>query len=163
MAAHIISWSSKQKNFSPTLSKTPSMISFDSLLSDNPERPLAGVEGALLATESQAKHTSSQVIEPTGSRACPSVSVCTGAGAAEVLSYDTTNTSSKMETSHFWCVIFSHETCVHAISIVYTVCRLATRCTASTDISSRVTWYTSPTDSLSSTSATMKHSLPSYS
>jgi len=56
------------------------MISFDSVLSDNPELPLA-VEGATHATESQAKYTSPQAIEPSGSRACSSVSVYPGADA----------------------------------------------------------------------------------
>ena len=54
------------------------MISFDSLLSDNPEIP-----GATHASESQAKHTSSQVNEPSGSRACSLVSVYPGADAAK--------------------------------------------------------------------------------
>jgi len=60
------------------------MVSFDSLLSDNPETPPA-IESAPDATESQAKHTSSQVIEPSarGSMACSSVSVYPGADAAE--------------------------------------------------------------------------------
>jgi len=88
------------------------MISFDSLLSDNPEIP-----GATHASESQAKHTSSQVNEPSGSRACSLVSVYPGADAAKGLSYDTTNTSSRMEPSHFWCVVFSYESGVHAIFI----------------------------------------------
>jgi len=81
MAAPIVTWGSKQKIVSPSLSKTPSMISFDSLLSDNPELPLA-VEGATHANESQAKHTSSQAIEPSGSRAGSSVSVYPGSEAA---------------------------------------------------------------------------------
>jgi len=84
MAARIVSRSGDEKIVSPSLSKTPSMVSFDSLLSDNPETPPA-IEGAPHATESQAKHTSSQAIEPSasGSRACSSVSVYPGADAAE--------------------------------------------------------------------------------
>ena len=58
------------------------MISFDSLLSDNLETPPA-VEGAPHATESQAKHTSSQMIEPSGSTARSSVSLYPGADAVE--------------------------------------------------------------------------------
>jgi hypothetical protein len=58
------------------------MISFDSLNSDIPEtRP--PVEDAPHATESQAKRTNSQVIEPSGSRAPSSVSVYPGADTAE--------------------------------------------------------------------------------
>jgi len=85
MAAPIVvSWGKDGKITSPSLSKTPSMVSFDSLFSDNLEISPA-IEGAPHATESQAKHTSSQVIEPSssGSRACPSVSVYPGADAAE--------------------------------------------------------------------------------
>jgi len=57
------------------------MVSFDSLLSDNLEISPT-IEGAPHATDSQAKHTSPQVIEPSGSRACSSVSVYPGADAA---------------------------------------------------------------------------------
>ena len=84
MAGPIVSWGSNEKIVSPRISKTPSMVSFDSLLSDNFEiRP--AVEGAPHATESQPKYTSSQVIEPSasGSRACSSVSVYPGVDAAE--------------------------------------------------------------------------------
>ena len=84
MTARIVSWGSDEKIVSPSLSKTPSMVSFDSLLSDDPETPPA-IEGAPHATESQAKHTSSQVIEPgaSGSTASSSVSVYPGLDAAE--------------------------------------------------------------------------------
>jgi len=82
MATRIVFWGSKAKIVSPRLSKTPSMVSFDSLLSDNPETPPA-VEGAPHATASQVKHTSFQVIEPSGSRACSSVSVYPGADTAK--------------------------------------------------------------------------------
>ena len=84
MAARIVSWGGGEKIVSPSLSKTPSMISFDSQLSDNPETlaPPA-VEGASHAIESQAKHTSPQVIEPSGARACSSVSMYPGADEAD--------------------------------------------------------------------------------
>jgi hypothetical protein len=58
------------------------MISFDSLLSDNPETPPAD-GGAPRTTGSQIKHTNSQVIETSGSRACSSASVYPGADAAD--------------------------------------------------------------------------------
>ena len=84
MAARIVSWGRNEKIVSPRLSKSPSMISFDSLLSasDNPETPPVD-EGAPRATGSQVKHTNSQVIEPSGNEACPSASVYPGADAAE--------------------------------------------------------------------------------
>ena len=82
MAAHIVSWGSNEKIVSPMLSKTPSMISFDSLNSDDLEARLA-VEGAPHATGSQAKRTDSQVIEPSGCRASSSISVYLGADGAE--------------------------------------------------------------------------------
>jgi len=58
------------------------MVSFDSLLADNSEAPQA-VQGAPYVTKYRVEHTSSQVIEPSGSRACSSVSVYPGADAAE--------------------------------------------------------------------------------
>ena len=77
MAARIVSWGTKAKIAPPMLSKTPSMISFNSLNSDNLQtRP--PVEGAPYAAKSQAKYTSSQVIEPSGR-----VSMYPGGGAAE--------------------------------------------------------------------------------
>ena len=82
MAVHIVSWGSNEKIISPMPSKTTSVISFDSLNSDDLEtRP--AVEGAPHATESQSKHTNSQVIEPSGSGTGSSVSVYPGADAAE--------------------------------------------------------------------------------
>jgi hypothetical protein len=82
MAAHIVSWDSNEEIVPPMLSKKTSMISFDSLNSDDLEtRPAA--EGAPHATESQSKHTNSQVIEPSGSVTGSSVSVYPGADAAE--------------------------------------------------------------------------------
>jgi len=58
------------------------MVSFDSLLADNSEAPPA-VQGAPHATNSQVKNTSYQVIEPSGSRARPSVSMYPEADTAE--------------------------------------------------------------------------------
>ena len=84
MTTRIVFWGSKEKIVSPRLLKTPSMVSFDSLLSVNPETPPA-VQGASHATESQVKHTSPQAIGPSasGSRACSSVSVYPGADTAK--------------------------------------------------------------------------------
>ena len=82
MATRIVSWGTEAKFASPKLSKTPSMISFNSLNSDNLETR-APVEGASHATKSQVKYTSSQAIEPSGSGASSSVSVCPGDDVAE--------------------------------------------------------------------------------
>ena len=82
MAARIVSWGTKAKIAPPMLSKTPSMISFNSLNFDNLEtRPPA--EGAPYAAKSQAKYTSSQVNDPSGSGASSSVGMYRGGGAAE--------------------------------------------------------------------------------
>ena len=82
MATRIVSWGTKAKVAPPMLSKTPSMISFKSINSDNLEtRP--PVEGAPHAAKSQAKYMSSQVIDPSGSRAPSSVSVYPGSGTVE--------------------------------------------------------------------------------
>ena len=78
----MVSWGTKAKVAPPRLSKTPSMISFKSLNSDNLEtRP--PIEGAPHATKSQAKYTSSQVIEPSESGTSSSVSVYPGDNTAE--------------------------------------------------------------------------------
>jgi hypothetical protein len=83
MATRIVSGGSNEKTVSSRLSETPSVISFDSLLSDDLETPPV-VEGACHATESQVEHTSSQAIEPSRRcRTCSSVSVCAGADATE--------------------------------------------------------------------------------
>jgi hypothetical protein len=50
------------------------MVSFDSLLSNNPETSPASKAGSHV-TESQANHTSSQVIKPSRNRAPSSVGV----------------------------------------------------------------------------------------
>jgi hypothetical protein len=70
MAAHIVSWSGDDHIVSPNLSKTPSVTSFDSILSDKSEASL-GDQGPLhiaAMAESQPTQTASQVIEPNGTR-----------------------------------------------------------------------------------------------
>ena len=79
--ARIVSRGNNVKTVAHKLSETPPMISFNSLLPKNLETRLA-VE-VLHATQFQAKHTSSQVIEPSKSRASSSVSVYPGADVAE--------------------------------------------------------------------------------
>ena len=78
-------------------------------------------------------------------------------------SYDTPNTSSKMEMLHFWCVLFG---CASGAtpnsSIRLFVCRSTTHSTVSTGISSLAIRHTSPPDSPSSTSVTTSPFLPSY-
>ena len=81
MATRIVSWSGKEHTVSPSLSKTPSMVSLDSILSDKSETP--GVPGAHHVAESQVKYVSSQVIEPSGTGTCTSGSMYPGAGATD--------------------------------------------------------------------------------
>jgi hypothetical protein len=78
-----------------------------------------------------------------------------------IRSCDTTNTSSKMETSHFWCEMLSHEGGTRSDSL-FRLYRLATCCIVSIDISSLATRHTSPPDSPSSTSVTTSPFQPSY-
>ena len=81
MATRIVSWSGNEHTVSPSLSKAASMVSFDSILSDNSETP--GMQVAHHASESRVKYVSSQVIEPSGTRTCPSGIMYPGDGATD--------------------------------------------------------------------------------
>jgi len=84
MATRIVSWSGKEHTVSPSLSKTPSMVSFDSILSDNSETP--SLQCAPHAVESwppRVKYVTSQVIETSGTRTCASASMYPGGGATD--------------------------------------------------------------------------------
>ena len=81
MATRIVSWSGNEHTGSPSLSKTPSMVSFASILSDNSETP--DMQCAHHAVESRVKYVTSQVIEPSGTRTCTSASMYSGAGATD--------------------------------------------------------------------------------
>ena len=76
-------------------------------------------------------------------------------------SYDTKNTSSKMETSHYWCDMFSYESDMRPDSL-FRLYRSTTSCIAFTDTSSLATQHTSQSDSPSSTSVTTRPFLLSY-
>ena len=81
MATRIVSWSGNENTASPSLSKTPSMVSFDSMLSDNFETP--SMQGAPHAVESRVKYVTPQVIEPSGTRTYTSASMYPGASATD--------------------------------------------------------------------------------
>ena len=66
MATRIVSWSSNEHRISPSLLKTPSMVSFDSILSDNSETP--SLQGVPHVAESRVEYVTSQVIEPSETR-----------------------------------------------------------------------------------------------
>jgi len=80
MATHIVSWSGDEHIVSPNLSKTPSVISVDSILSDKPEASLSD-QGAPYMAESQPTHTVSQVIGPNEIRASTSTTIYPGTDA----------------------------------------------------------------------------------
>jgi len=65
MASRIVSWSGDEHIISPNLSKTPSLISVDSILSDKSEAS-EGDQIAPRMAESQPSHRAFQVIEPNG-------------------------------------------------------------------------------------------------
>ena len=81
MATRIVSWSGKENTASPSLSKTPSMVSFDSVLSDNSE--ISSMQDAPHAVDSRVKYVTPQVIEPSGTRAYTSASMYPGAIATD--------------------------------------------------------------------------------
>jgi len=81
MATRIVSWSGDEHIISPNLSKTPSVISVDSILSDKLEASL-GDQGAPRMAKSHPTHTASQVIEPNGTRTSTSTTMYPGTDAA---------------------------------------------------------------------------------
>jgi len=81
MATHIVSWSGDEHIISPNLSKTPSVISVDSIISDKPASSL-GDQGAPRMAKSHPTHTASQVIEPNGTRTSTSTTIHPGTDAA---------------------------------------------------------------------------------
>src|SRR5437588_12808181 len=76
MAARIVSWSGDEHRniVSPNLSKTSSVMSFDSILSDKPEASLGDQSASHMEAmaKSQPMHTAFQVIEPNATRASTS-------------------------------------------------------------------------------------------
>ena len=79
MATRIVSWSDAEHIVSPSLSKTPSVMSFDSILSDKSDASLgdhgAPHMAAVPVAESQPTDTASQVIEPNGTRSSTSATI----------------------------------------------------------------------------------------
>jgi hypothetical protein len=84
MATRIVCWRSDEHIVSPSLSKTPSIVSVDSIITDKPESS-PSAEGVPREAESRAagKHMASQVIEPSGTRKWASTSMFPGADAAD--------------------------------------------------------------------------------
>ena len=75
----VVSWSGDEHIFSPNLSKTPSLISVDSILSDKFEASPSD-QGPPMA-ESQPTHGAFQVIEPNGTTT--SATIYPGTDAAD--------------------------------------------------------------------------------
>jgi hypothetical protein len=84
MATRIVYWRSDEHIVSPSLSKTPSIVSVDSIITDKPESS-PSVEGVPREAESRAagKRMASQVIEGSGTRKWASTSMIPGADAAD--------------------------------------------------------------------------------
>ena len=85
MATRIVSWSGDEHIVSPYLSKTPSVASFDSILSDKSD-PSPGDQDAphiAAMAEPQPMNTASQVIEPNGTRTSISTTMYPETGAAD--------------------------------------------------------------------------------
>ena len=82
MATRIVSWSGDEHIISPNLSKTPSISSVDSIISDKPEASESD-QGAPHMAESQPTHRAFQVIEPNGTRTSISTTIYPGADAAD--------------------------------------------------------------------------------
>ena len=66
MATRIVSWSGDEHIVSPNLSKTPSVISVDSILSDKPGASPSDQGAPFYMAESEPTHTASQIIGPNG-------------------------------------------------------------------------------------------------
>jgi len=78
MASCIVSWGGSEHIVSPNLSKTPSIVSVDSILRDTSP----AVQGTPHAAQSRAMNMASQVIEPSRTRAWTLTSIYLGADAA---------------------------------------------------------------------------------
>jgi len=82
MATRMVSWSGDEHSVSPNLSKTPSLISVDSILSDKPKASETD-QSALHMAESQPAHRSFQVIDPNGTTTSKSTNIYPGTDAAD--------------------------------------------------------------------------------
>jgi hypothetical protein len=86
MATRIVSWGGDKHIVSSNRSKTPSVTSFDSILSDKSEASLGDQDAPRIAAmaESQPMNTASQVIEPNGTRTSTSTTIYPETGAADI-------------------------------------------------------------------------------
>jgi len=82
MASRIVSWSGDEHIISPNLSKTPSISSVDSILSDKPEASESD-QSALHMAKSQPTHRDFQVIEPSRTMASKSTTMYPGTDGAD--------------------------------------------------------------------------------
>ena len=87
MAARIVSWSGDEHRdiVSPNLSKTPSVMSFDSILSDKSEAFPSDQDAPRIAAmaESQPVNAAFQGIKPNGTRSSTSTTIYPETGAAD--------------------------------------------------------------------------------
>jgi len=79
MASRIVSWGGNERIASPTLVKTPSIVSVDAILRDTSP----AVQGTPHAAQSRAMNTASQVIEPSRTKTWVSTSTYPEADAAD--------------------------------------------------------------------------------
>ena len=156
MATRIVSWGGNSHTVSPSLSKTPSIVSVDSMLPDKPQ----AIQSAPRAAESPVKQVASQVIELNETRTFTTAGMYPWS--------DTVDGSFVKHHKYFFTdgnVTFLvrdvHPWCADSLIRRY-VCRLTTHSTASTDISSLATRYTFPPDLPCSISMIMRPSLPLY-
>ena len=77
MATRIVSWGGDDHIISPNLSKTPSISSVDSILSDKPEASESDQSAPHMA-ESQHTRRAFQVFEPNGARTSTSTTIYPG-------------------------------------------------------------------------------------
>jgi hypothetical protein len=80
MATRLVSWNGDKHVVSPNVSKTSSIISVESILSDNFEAS-PGDQGVHRLAESQPTKTASQVIEPNGTRRSTTTTIYSETGA----------------------------------------------------------------------------------
>jgi hypothetical protein len=82
MATHIVSWGGNEHIVSPSLSKTPSIVSVDSILTDK-SQTYPAIQGAPRAAEPRTKQVAAQVIEPNGIKTWTTTGMYPGPDAAD--------------------------------------------------------------------------------
>jgi hypothetical protein len=85
MATRIVSWGGDKHIILSNLSKTPSVASFDSILSDKSDASPGDQDAPHIAAmaEPQPINTASQVIEPNGTRTSAGTTIYPETGAAD--------------------------------------------------------------------------------